>query len=106
MVRHLFSGAIMRRLVFSFVIAALATPAAAAPKIGQRTAAPGQVAPARLDPEAEIRDAIAAADAQPLGSLDNPVRAAGPDGERAYLARLRCADGKIPDIIPLGRGGV
>jgi hypothetical protein len=95
----------MRSLFFSLLISSLAMPAAAAPKIGQRTAAPAQVAPAGLDPEAEMRDAIAAADAQPLGSAANPIRSAGPEGERAYLARLRCGDGRSPGIIPQGHGG-
>ena len=44
-------------------------------------------------PEEEMRALVAAADAHPLGTLENPVRVGGPDGERAYLARLRCADG-------------
>lgn len=42
--------------------------------------------------------AIAAADRYPLGTLDNPIRAAGPAGARAYLARLRCADGSVPKL--------
>ena len=32
----------------------------------------------------------------PLGSEENPVRASGPPGQRAYLARLRCSDGSPP----------
>ncbi len=32
-------------------------------------------------------------DAAPLGSEANPVRCAHPDGERAYLSRLRCPSG-------------
>jgi hypothetical protein len=31
--------------------------------------------------------------ADPLGSQENPVRCDMPDGERAYLDRLRCPDG-------------
>jgi hypothetical protein len=38
----------------------------------------------------------AKASAFPLGSEKNPVRANMPDGERAYLARLRCSDGNAP----------
>jgi len=41
----------------------------------------------------EMAAAIAAANAHPLGTLDNPIRAEGPEGSYAYLARLRCADG-------------
>ena len=32
----------------------------------------------------------------PLGSEENPVLAQGPPGERAYLYRLRCPEGKPP----------
>jgi hypothetical protein len=75
----------------------LAAPALAQrqPRVGARTTSPdamvAQMNPA--SPEEEMSQLIAAADAHPLGSLENPVRVAGPDGERAYLARLHCADG-------------
>jgi hypothetical protein len=97
----------MRNLILTFAIILAIMPAGAIaePKIGQRTTAPAQIAPTGPDPEAEMRDAIAAAEVHPLGSAANPVRSAGPEGERAYLARLRCANGKVPDIIPQGRGG-
>ena len=65
------------------------------PRLGQRTGSPEQMV-ARMSPvspEEEVRALVAAADAHPLGTLENPVRVGGPDGERAYLARLRCADG-------------
>ena len=91
-------GVDMRILTLPFLIIAIAAPAFAQPKLGARTQPPQQIAPAAEDPEAEIRAAIEAANAHPLGSLANPVRAAGPEGERAYLARLRCADGASPDI--------
>ena len=55
---------------------------------------------------ARLREAIAAAEAHPLGSRQNPVRVAGPSGERAYLARLRCADGSVPRIGPRSNAGV
>ena len=42
---------------------------------------------------------VAAAEAHPLGSLENPVRVGGPDGERAYLARLRCTNGSA-GLVP------
>jgi hypothetical protein len=53
-----------------------------------------------------IAEQIAAASAHPLGSLENPVRVAGPEGERAYLGRLRCADGKSPKIGRAAPAGV
>ncbi|WP_416462546.1 hypothetical protein [Sphingomonas sp. VDB2] len=49
-----------------------------------------------------LRTAIDKAATFPLGSQDNPVRANGPEGQRAYLSRLRCADGKAPAFA---RGG-
>lgn len=54
----------------------------------------------------EVEQAIAAASAFPLGTSQNPVRVGGPEGERAYLARLRCGDGAIPKIGARGEGGV
>src|SRR2546428_23760 len=40
-----------------------------------------------------------------LGSHDNPVRCAGPRGEREYLARLRCDDGRAPAFARAGSVG-
>jgi hypothetical protein len=56
--------------------------------------------------DAELQAAIAAAAAHPLGSLQNPVRVGGPEGEQAYLARLRCGDGSAPKIGAKAAGGV
>ena len=46
----------------------------------------------------ELDAAVAKANAFPLGSEQNPVRARGPAGERDYIARLRCSDGRAPVI--------
>lgn len=46
----------------------------------------------------ELAKRIAAASGKPLGSPANPVRADGPEGQRAYIARLRCGDGKRPEL--------
>jgi hypothetical protein len=54
----------------------------------------------------EIERAIAAANAHPLGTAANPIRVGGPEGARAYLATLRCADGKSPRIGAAREGGV
>ncbi|MCA1198276.1 hypothetical protein K9B35_09880 [Sphingomonas sp. R647] len=54
----------------------------------------------------KLRTAITTAQAYPLGSEKNPVRAKGPEGERAYLARLRCADGNAPAFERLGSTGI
>ena len=40
-----------------------------------------------------------------LGSKGNPVRCSGPPGERAYLNRLRCLDGKAPTYFRIGSYG-
>jgi hypothetical protein len=42
----------------------------------------------------------------PLGSQQNPVRVGGPAGERAYLARLRCQDGRFPEFERTGSFGI
>lgn len=49
---------------------------------------------------------IEKAQAHPLGSEKNPVRADMPGGQRAYLNRLRCADGKRPTYARVGSFGV
>ncbi|MBB5659516.1 hypothetical protein [Brevundimonas halotolerans] len=50
------------------------------------------------------RVAVEAA-AHPLGTEQNPVRVNMPAGQRAYLSRLRCADGKAPTFERLGSAG-
>jgi hypothetical protein len=52
-----------------------------------------------------LRAAIDKAAASPLGSRENPVRADIPQGERAYLARLRCTDGSRPGFQRVGSMG-
>jgi hypothetical protein len=44
----------------------------------------------------ELTAMIAGAASHPLGSRENPVRTVGIAGQRSYLARLRCSDGKPP----------
>jgi hypothetical protein len=97
------------RTSFAFVLLlAFAVPAAAAEKPGDRTLSPEQLLEQLgLAPgEDDIAAAIAAAANQPLGSIRNPVRVGGPEGERAYIARLRCADGSAPRIGQRGSAGV
>lgn len=87
-------------LLKSLVIATLLVAPAAAqtPNLGKRTAPPEQsmAGIGGGSSDAEIARAEAAAAASPFGSLQNPVRVGGPEGERAYVARLRCADGRPP----------
>ena len=47
----------------------------------------------------------ATASAHPLGSRENPVRVNMPAGQRAYLYRLRCANGRIPTFERSGSFG-
>lgn len=46
-----------------------------------------------------------AKDEHPLGSERNPVKVKMPQGERAYLDRLRCPDGSAPAYERRGSGG-
>ena len=97
----------MRILPLLAAAALLAAPAAAQ-KLGARTSTPDQVLgqEAALDPMAEAEQIAAAAAAHPLGSEQNPVRVGGPEGARAYIARLRCADGSKPAVGARSTGGV
>ena len=97
----------MRHFLLPAALFVLAAPAAAQ-ELGARTAAPRSHLPAvDLAPgQDDLDQAIAAAAAHPLGSLANPIRVGGPEGERAYLYRLRCADGAAPRIGERGEGGV
>ena len=94
---------------FLMTIAAASLPASAsAQKIGERTGAPERLFAGIGDgvSDTALEEAIAAAQAHPLGSLANPVRVGGPEGARAYLARLRCADGSAPKVGARAEGGV
>jgi hypothetical protein len=41
-----------------------------------------------------------------LGTRGNPVRADRPSGQRAYLSRLRCANGETPKLNRIGNFGL
>lgn len=97
------------RIPFIAAILILAAPAAAQqPRLGQRTTSPEAMVAQmnQASPEEELRALVAAADAHPLGTIENPVRVGGPQGERAYLARLRCPDGAAPRIGARREAGV
>ena len=89
----------MRFPILLGLAALLATPAIAAPP---RTESPAPRANLQSfgqgSSDEEMTKAIAAANAYPLGTLQNPIRVAGPDGAHGYLARLRCVDGSTPAI--------
>jgi len=56
--------------------------------------------------DAAMAEAIAAANAHPLGTSANPIRVGGPEAAQAYFAASRCADGKPPRIGSPREGGV
>jgi len=89
---------------------AFAQPPRPAPtgELGARTRSPDQMVGAmgQVSPEEEMRRLVAAAEAHPLGTTENPVRVGGPEGERAYLGRLRCPDGQTPRIGARREAGV
>ena len=104
----------MRFPVLALCLAILATPAAAQqqrqPGLGERTQSPEALfrEMSQETPEQEMQRLIAAANAYPLGTIENPVRVGGPEGERAYLARLTCADGtpiRVGTRSDAGQGG-
>src|SRR4051812_17205040 len=97
----------MRKSVIALLAAAALANPASAQKLGARTAPPEQSMSGigEGSSDAEYERELAAAAAFPLGTLQNPIRVAGPEGERAYLARLRCADGAMPRIGTARPGG-
>ncbi|MGP1352690.1 MAG: hypothetical protein ACTS1Z_05150 [Parasphingopyxis sp.] len=90
---------------------------AAAPASAQKPDSDGQTPRERMDelraglgmapaPSGAALDRlIADASAHPLGSRDNPVRADRPQGQRAYLDRLRCENGLAPQHSRAGNFG-
>jgi len=95
----------MRRLPILFVV--LAVPALAQPVQRQGTTPEQMLRQVNRDsPEDEELAQIRIAEQHPLGTLENPIRVGGPEGEHAYLGRLRCPDGSVPHIGARGEGGV
>jgi len=98
----------MRIALAAIAATLLAAPAASQPQPGDRTISPEQMLRDLgfgVD-EDDLRAAIEAARAHPLGTAQNPVRVGGPHGERAYIARLRCSDGSAPRVGQRGNAGV
>jgi hypothetical protein len=97
----------MRKIILTALLLLAAAPTPAQ-RIGARTQTPeqllGQLGLAPSDED--LAQSIAAADAHPLGSRQNPVRVGGPEGEQAYIARLRCSDGRPPRLGQRTSSGV
>ncbi len=91
------------------VLAALASLAAAAPAAAQHkpNEARDTMRSFGFEPPTgkKLEEIIAKAERHPLGSKKNPIRENMPQGEIAYLSRLRCADGKAPAFSRQGNVG-
>ena len=81
------------------LVAACATTPKSDPSLQRQLAGESQVSGSALERR------IAAAARHPLGSRENPVRAEMPAGQRAYLDRLRCANGQAPTYGRIGNFG-
>lgn len=94
--------------ILSMTLAALAAAAAPQRPLREQSPVPRDIlaAAGSGNSDEEIARAIAAADAHPLGTEANPIRVGGPEGARAYLATLRCADGRAPKVGSAREGGV
>ena len=89
--------------------AALATLAAAMPAAAEHKPNKARDTMRELGVKAptgkKLQKKIAEAEKHPLGSLKNPIRENMPEGQRAYLARLRCPDGQTPAATRRGNVG-
>lgn len=93
----------MKRLALALAAAGLLAAPLAAQRLGARTEPPSAHQPAPGD---DLDALVAAAAAHPLGSAENPVRVGGPEGEAAYVGRLRCPDGARPAVGARAEAGV
>jgi hypothetical protein len=94
------------RLALALLIAATAAAAAPEPASAQMQTPRQMLESMGLAPsERRVRRAVERAADEPLGSERNPVRVSSPDGQRAYMARLRCADGNPPEVGPRRNAG-
>ncbi len=89
----------MRRIGLAAIILLLSGCTSTAPRKSDDTFLAAMFAGESPLGEQKVAEIVAAAAKYPLGSKENPVRAEMPEGQRAYLASLRCADGKPPQIL-------
>ncbi|KTE21261.1 hypothetical protein ATE67_08135 [Sphingopyxis sp. H050] len=82
------------------LLAAAPGPATAGDPIADMLAGKSATKGKKLD------KAIEKAEAHPLGSQENPVRVEMPQGQFAYLATLRCANGQPPQFNRIGNYGI
>ena len=95
------------RKTFSIAGAALALALSASPALADRTdkALDRMMAGESYLQGKDLEKAIKKAEEHPLGSAKNPVRTTMPQGQRLYLSRLRCSDGKVPTFYRQGNVG-
>lgn len=89
------------KLVLPLAFAALAVSAGASAQGLDDLTSGGPDAPTGK----KLEKLVKKAQKHPLGSKENPVRAEMPEGQRAYLGRLRCADGNAPAFGRVGNFG-
>ena len=81
-------------LLIAIAIIAFPAPASAQQRTPRQTLEEMGLAPS----QEQVRRAVERAAGEPLGSERTPVRVSSPAGQRAYMARLRCADGTPPAV--------
>lgn len=101
------SAAVLACAAFSAGCTTTQSSASGDATIGSADASLARMLAMRSSTEGKELDAkLAEASAHPLGSKENPVRAEGPAGQRAYLARLRCSDTSRPTFNRAGSAGI
>jgi hypothetical protein len=89
----------MTAMIGSVLLLGACAASSAQPDLGRAMRGESQMSGRALDRR------VAEAERHPLGSRQNPVRAEMPPGQRAYLARLRCSDGRAPEYVRTGNLG-
>ena len=89
------------------IVAVVAMAAVADSRVGSSASASrGQDQSGKQKEEEKGKDESAKKVSGALGTKTNPVRCEAPRGERQYLSRLRCSDGKRPEYSRIGSFGV
>lgn len=92
-------GKTLGTIGIALALALIATPAAADKALDRMMAGESYLQ------GKDLEKAIKKAEEHPLGSAKNPVRTTRPQGQRLYLSRLRCSDGKAPQYYRAGNVG-
>lgn len=99
-------GDYMKSIGHLVAIAALGFGIASAPAASARDRIADMLAAKSAMQGKKLKKTIEKAEAYPLGSKENPVRVEMPQGQMAYLASLRCTDGKPPQFKRIGNYGL